>query len=115
MVVSDQEAVMEPQIGAFAMVVVSDLAIAAGAASIPGPVTDADDDGWFVWEGICQMAAGSIGGNTINGQTQWYEFDSKAMRRIEQGFGLAVMVENSQAAIGAFDIWATFSILTSRD
>ncbi len=46
---SDQTAGSELQIGAFGMIVVTDTAAAAGAASIPSPATDADDDGWFVW------------------------------------------------------------------
>ena len=45
---SDQVAVAEFQQGAFGMMVVTDRAAAAGAASIPGPFTDGGDDGWFV-------------------------------------------------------------------
>ena len=48
-VTSDQIAASEAQIGAFGMIVVNDLAVAAGAASIPGPITDRSDDGWFVY------------------------------------------------------------------
>ncbi len=51
-VVSDQAAADEVQVGAFGCIVVTDLAAAAGAASIPGPFTDANDDGWFVWQGF---------------------------------------------------------------
>ena len=45
---SDQSAGLEPQIGAWGLILVTDRAVAAGVASIPGPFTDAPDDGWFL-------------------------------------------------------------------
>ena len=99
---SDQAAAFENQFGAFGAVVVSDLAIIAGVASIPSPVFDGDDDGWFLLEHIVQGGAQSSTGTAGS----WYQFDSKAMRKLEQGFGVAVVVENSsvlfsmQVAIG---------------
>ncbi len=55
---SDQIAAPEEQVGAFGMIKVTDLAIAAGAASIPGPVTDIGDDGWFVHVPFAQARLG---------------------------------------------------------
>ena len=34
--------------------VVSDVARIAGAASIPGPITEAASEFWFVWQGIAE-------------------------------------------------------------
>ena len=51
-VASDQTAVSEHIVGALGLIRVSDTALAAGAASIPGPITDAGDDGWFVYQVI---------------------------------------------------------------
>ncbi len=96
MVASDQTSNFEFQFGALGFVVVSDLAIAAGAASIPGPVTEAQDDGWFVWQAFLRASSQSVSKNAL----QYFEFDSKAMRRIEEGFGVAVMVENAHATHG---------------
>ena len=79
-VASDQSGAVEGQLGAIGFVVVSDLAAAAGAASIPGPVTDAADDGWFVWEPIVQFS--SIVGAAA-GRGASYPFDSKAMRKVQ--------------------------------
>ncbi len=93
---SDQAAALEEQLGAFGMVVVSDLALAAGAASIPGPVTDANDDGWFVWEPFVTRNVSLTG--AIPGQI--YQFDSKAARRVQEGFGIAIIVENASATFG---------------
>ncbi len=96
MVASDQTTNFEFQFGALGMVVVSDLAIAAGAASIPGPVTDAQDDGWFVWQAFLRASSQSVAKHA----QQYFEWDSKAMRRIEEGFGIGVMVENAHATHG---------------
>ena len=92
---SDQVAAPEEQLGAFGIMVVNDLAIAAGAASIPGPVTDASDDGWFVWVPLLRAGPLATSLESLN-----VEFDSKAMRRVEEGFGIAFMVENASATDG---------------
>ena len=112
LVLSDQASVVEQQNGAFGMVVVTDLAAAAGAASIPGPVTDANDDGWFVWVPTLQATGGLIGGAPSVGVPQWpHLFDSKAMRRVEEGFVIAVMFEGlSQGSTVGF----AASLLSSR-
>ena len=105
---SDQSAAIENQFGAFGMVVVSDPALAAGVTSMPGPVTERSDDGWFVWQPFVQS------GDLSAGRTGYhYEFDSKAMRRIEQGFVIAVLAENSSASNG-LQIAVGISILASR-
>ena len=92
---------------AMGMVVVSDLALAAGSASIPGPITDGSDDGWFVWTPVVSDSPLSTAaeGHVV-------EFDSKAMRRIEEGFGVAVMVEN-QSSVVSVNVHLAFSVLAS--
>ena len=103
-IVSDQTSVIETQAGAFGMVMVTDLAIAAGAASIPGPITDASDDGWFVWQAFFQSGLQTSFNN--------YEFDSKAMRRMQDGYSAAIMVENANTGLG-LDFGFGISLLSS--
>ena len=91
---SDQTTVVEPQMGAFGLIVVTDRAVAAGAASIPGPFTDGGDDGWFVHQTIVQNSFS----NSQTG-TKTYEFDSKAMRKVEDGGEIAIMIENSSPVV----------------
>ena len=110
---SDQSAAGEDQIGALGFIVVNDLAIAAGAAAIPGPVADANDDGWFVWMPFhgSRLEFGGAGGSGqafVN-----IEQDSKAMRRVEEGFTIAVMLENASLTDG-ISYHHSFSMLTSR-
>ncbi len=98
-VATDNLAGTEDQLGAFGLIVVTDLAAAAGVASIPGPVTDASDDGWFVYVPFAQEWNGA----TASGRaftTQWYPFDSKAKRVVENGSTIALVVENAHATEG---------------
>ena len=108
---SDQLAAIEEQVGAFGLMKVNNIALAAGAASIPGPVTDDSDDAWFVWVPFAQRSVSANATGTR--QSTVYEFDSKAMRTVEEGFGLAVMVENAHAVHG-LNIQLAMSLLSSR-
>ena len=47
---SDQNVAVEIPFGAFGMRVVSDKAVATGAAAIPDPVTQVSDDAWYVYQ-----------------------------------------------------------------
>ena len=112
---SDQATILEGSVPAFGFMVVNDLAVAAGAASIPGPITDAGDDGWFVWEGM-PMLMGSTDSSSSSsvGLGGWYgvDFDSKAMRKVPEGFTIVVMAE--VAAVGV-ELSMSISLLGSRD
>ncbi len=92
---SDQVAAGEDIVGAFGMMVVSDIAAAAGIASIPDPVTDQSDDGWFVWQGLSATQGGSA-----QRTGQLIQYDSRAMRRVEEGFAIALVVANASASAG---------------
>jgi len=96
------------KLGALGFVVVNDLAIAAGVASMPGPFTDADDDGWFVWQ-----AYGGSRPLTTASESHIFEFDSKAMRRVEEGFGIAVIAETAGGSVDPVLVSVAISLLTS--
>ncbi len=103
---SDQASVLEQQIGALGFILVTDEAVAAGAASIPGPMAEGDNDGWFVWvpfgqDGI-NVTAGSFGRS--------YVIDSKAMRKFQGGLQLVIMVENQHATQG-LEFFLSFRML----
>ena len=51
-IVTDQTAASEDQLGAFGLATVSNVAFAIGITAIPGPVTEIEDDGWFVHQTI---------------------------------------------------------------
>ncbi len=82
------------------MIVVNDLAIAAGAASIPGPLTDIGDDAWFIHVPfINRFDFGSNIGFDGQVATQRY-FDFKSKRIVQDGFGIALMVETGANSEG---------------
>ena len=103
---SDQTGADEVFMGAIGFVIINDIAAGVGATAIPGPVTDDDDDGWFVWQPF--MGSHSSG----EGNDQVFHFDSKAMRKIEPGYQVAIMLENASPTTGV-EIVTAFSMLTS--
>ena len=108
---SDQLGATEDQLGAFGMYVVTDRAIAIGLSAIPGPVTNAATDGWFMWKPILQEFAFGTGVGFIADMATRYDFDSKAKRIVNNGFGIAIMVENIHAT-HAFEITTSFRLLS---
>ena len=107
---TDQLAASERVIGAFGMCVVSQEAAAAGAASIPGPFTEAESDLWFVHQYIySSMVFGDATG--FRNFDQQYEVDSKAMRKVTEEEVVAIMVENGTTT--GLNWWLGVRILTS--
>ncbi len=107
----DQLVASEDQVGAFGLIAVTDRALAAGAASIPGPFTDGADDGWFVYVPFAQSL---IFADATGLYPEWatqYMFDSKAKRRFQEGQAIAIMAENGSATAG-FQIHEVFRMLS---
>ncbi len=107
---SDQAAGPEAWVGAVGFAVASDQAVAVGVGSLPTPYTDQDSDLWFVH----QYFGGKFQFLDATGfdaaQYQVFSFDSKAMRKIEQGQTLIVVVENGAATTG-IQYWLQFATL----
>ena len=99
---SDQVAVAESFNGAVGAIIVSDPATAIGTTAIPGPVTEASDDGWYMWLGF----AGEQGVDSSK-DVKIYQFDSRAMRRVAEGFNIAFVIENGGADGFTFNFWAS--------
>ena len=87
---SDQVAAAEGPVACFGMIVVSAAAAAIGITALPGPITEASDDGWFVWQ-----ALSTFQGADSNKMSTNFPFDSRAMRRVEEGFVIALMLETA--------------------
>ena len=113
MFASDQGSATEEVRGAWGAVVVTDAAAAIGITAIPGPITDASDDNWFVWESFFSMLANVATGNIAATNEPMSDFDSKAMRKVATGFQLAFVVENASGSTG-FRFSLGVSLLSSR-
>ncbi len=97
---SDQIATQEDFDAAVSMSVVSDQAVAIGVTAVPTPATDMGSDMFFVYE----MLFGTYEDRTAagfesNGLTSM-QFDSKAMRRVNDDQDLAVTLETSSVSNG---------------
>ena len=85
-------------VGAFGMCVVSDQVFTAGAASVPGPWTDGDWDGWFVWQAFSlSLEVTTDISRIINDRI--FEIDSKAMRKVNENETILLVVESQAVAI----------------
>jgi len=95
---SDQTAATERQLGAYGFAVVSEQAAAIGVTAVPTPVTDQDSDLFFVYESFARMqnVASAIGISEYMPQT----FDSKAMRKVEDGSTIVDVMELSSLSDG---------------
>ncbi len=96
---SDQTVATERQLGAFGMAIVSDQAVAIGITAIPTPITDRDSDLWFLYEPFARMqnVADATGVSAYSPQV----FDSKAMRKVEDGQEMVGVAELDTLSDGA--------------
>ena len=84
--------------GAIGAFVANDTAIAAGVASLLDPVTDVADDAWM-WYQSFHGGGTATPGSAGDQAGQVWEVDSKAMRRVETGYSLVIVVANSTSAV----------------
>ena len=98
---SDQNAVSETYEMAYGEAVVSEQASAIGVTAIPTPTTDDGSDLWFVYERrggeVAFSTAASV--NSLQG-IQPFSFDSKAMRKVDDGSDIVTVQESSALSAG---------------
>ncbi len=93
-VISDQVSAAETFGAMFGMCVVSDQALAVGITAVPTPGADRASDLWFVYEEIFgRLILNTAIGVQTYGRDGCKYFDSKAMRKIEEGQDLSITVE----------------------
>ena len=90
---SDQTAASEVYHAAFGMAVVSEQAIAIGVTAVPTPDTDRASDLWFVFEELLGSYLFATSAAFVESSATMRIYDSKAMRKIEDGQDLAVVAE----------------------
>ena len=90
---SDQQVAAEFQVASLGMCVVSEQAAAIGVTAVPTPETDRSSDLWFMYESISRAFATEAGGGMVADFQYSRYFDSKAMRKVEDGNDIVVVVE----------------------
>jgi len=98
-IVTDQDAADENYGCALGLAVVSDQATAIGVTAIPTPNTDRASDLWFLFEDlVASFGFGDATGFINDGASKYV--DSKAMRKVEDGSDIAVVVESHNNSQG---------------
>ena len=106
---SDQISASEDFDCSFGIAVVTDQAVAIGVTAVPTPVTDIASDSWFMYEQLANRIEFSDATGVRNvGLSS--RFDSKAMRKVDFGQDLAIVLETSSASSGV-DIWNSLRML----
>ena len=93
---SDQTASFETPFGGLGMAVVNDKAIAVGITAIPDPVAQEGSDLWFMYK-FWAATVDASGERRLQVQ----EFDSRAMRKVDEGSDIAIMIGNGNNADAA--------------
>jgi len=99
---TDQVAATENQSASMGLAVVSDQALAIGVTAVPTPETDRSSDLFFVHESLASRFIFSTAVAYIQGGIGRV-FDSKAMRKVEEGQDVALSVETTGVSSGI--IW----------
>ena len=94
---SDQAAAIETQHAGFGVAVVSDQAVAIGVTAVPTPITDIGSDLWFAHR-LMYADESNLTDRTRSGQ--FFEIDSKAMRKVEDGQTVIMVAELSSTGSG---------------
>ncbi len=97
---SDQAAATELVHVAVGGAVVSDQAIAAGVGSIPTPFAEIGSDLWFLHDQLTTQFLFGTGVGFINDGVS-KDVDSRAMRKVEDGEDVAIVIENSTVGQGS--------------
>jgi len=98
-VASDQQLAVESFQMAYGHAIVSDQAFAIGVTAVPTPQTDHDSDLWMVhqWIGGRLQFATAAG---FGEYSKTVEIDSKAMRKVEEGQDIAIVIESGSGSEG---------------
>ncbi len=100
---SDQIAATEDFHAAYGRIVVSDQAIAQGAASIPAPITNSDAP-FFVWEPVLNSISFGTAVGFVEPAGRYLTVDFKAMRKVGNNEDIAGIIEVNTAPGGVISI-----------
>ena len=97
LVQSDQIAANELVSGAYGLAVVSDQASTVGLTAVPTPITEEGSDLWFLYQfGFWSWRFNSSGAQGPG----VFQFDSRAMRKVEDGQDIVSVFENGDGSFG---------------
>jgi hypothetical protein len=98
---SDQTGVSETYDGAIGFSVVTAQALAIGITAVPTPWTDQGSDAFYVHQVMMQRFLFITGAGVESGMLSWKEYDSRAMRKVNDDEDIAFVAETSSLSTGA--------------
>ena len=100
---SDQTA-NESQQTALGLAVVSDEAVAVGVTAVPTPMSSMGSDLWFVHEiSLDSLLSATVAG-FVHPAGRFHRIDSKAMRKVDIGQDLVVVIQNGATSQGTENV-----------
>jgi len=97
---SDQSIATEIQMASLGISVVSAQAVAIGVSAVPTPATDRASDLFFVYESLTSALRFISGVGFEEQSGVMMQFDSKAMRKVDEGADVAVVQESESVSAG---------------
>ena len=99
---SDQLSANEDYSASMGWCIVSDQASAIGVTAVPTPVTDLGSDLWYVHETLFGRfdSGTNVGLTELGGPASWVRYDSKAMRKVEDGQDVVMVMESTALNTG---------------
>ncbi len=97
---SDQQGADESWQTAIGMAIVTDEAAGVGVTAVPTAFLDASSDAFFLWAGLAGRFEFQSGVGVENLTLTMKDVDSKAMRKVEDGFDIATTIEASSLSNG---------------
>jgi len=101
-IVSDQLIASEEQFLAIGACIVADQASAIGVTAVPTPVTDLESDAWYLHQFVQNTFTLLDSTGYQDGGNRVIQIDSKAMRKVEDGFDNIITMEGAVGSEGAF-------------
>ena len=99
----DNSGVRQIMQGAMGIILVSSDAFSAGIGSLPGPISD-DQNDWYVWAPFTLSTLDGTADDQAISQTVRVDFDSRGMRKSKFGDVAAIVLEiESDVAAGGID------------
>ncbi len=98
-ILTDSGGASENQGAVFGMSVVTEQALAVGVTAVPTPETDADSDSFFLYEPYIDRTFLQTAVGILQMRSQRV-FDSRAMRKVEDGFDVAGVWETLTTSNG---------------
>ncbi len=110
-IVSDQTIASESQEMAIGFCVVSDQASAIGVTAVPTPITDLESDAWYLHQFLYNDFVLLDSTGFQDAGSRFLQVDSKAMRKVEDGFDNVVTIESFSGSDGMIVVTAGRQLL----